>query len=178
MRQRQVGVRSASHLAGALLLVLSSGSCARQPAARSTQTLAMRMTTASGPFDVEMSPQPAQEGTGGSTLGRFVLSKQYHGDLEATSEGQMLTAGTDVKGSAAYVAVERVTGTLGGRRGSFSLQHTGVMNRGAPALTITVVPDSGTDELTGLAGTMSIDIASDGKHSYRFEYTLPDGTSS
>jgi hypothetical protein len=132
------------------------------------------MTTASGPFDVETIPQPQQDGTGGATLGRLLLSKRFHGDLEGTSEGQMLTAGTDVKGSAAYVAMERVTGTLAGRRGSFSLQHTGVMNRGAPELTITVVPDSGTDELTGITGTMTIEIAPGGKHSYRFEYTLPE----
>jgi len=132
------------------------------------------MTHASGPFDVKMTPRPAQDGTGGPALGRFALSKQYHGDLEATSEGQMLTAGTDVDGSAAYVAMERVTGTLNGRRGSFSLQHTGVMNRGVPELKITVVPDSGTDDLTGLAGSMTIDIAPDGKHSYGFDYTLPE----
>ena len=132
------------------------------------------MTHASGSFDVKTTPQPAQDGTGGPTLGRFVLSKQFHGDLEATSEGQMLTASTAVEGSAAYVAVERVTGTLGGRRGSFSLQHTGVMNRGVPELKITVVPDSGTDDLIGLAGTMAIDITPDGKHSYRFDYTLSE----
>ena len=131
------------------------------------------MTHASGPFEVTMTPQKEQGDTGRSTLGRFMLSKQFHGDLEATSEGQMLTASTDVEGSAAYVAVERVTGTLGGHRGSFSLQHTGVMNRGVPELKITVVPDSGTDELTGIAGTMTIDIAPDGKHSYSFDYTLP-----
>jgi hypothetical protein len=130
------------------------------------------MTHASGPFDVKLTPQQAQDGAGGPTLGRFVLSKRFHGDLEATSEGQMLTAGTDVEGSAGYVAIERVSGTLNGRRGSFSLQHTGVMNRGVPQLTITVVPDSGTDELTGLAGTMTIDIAPDGKHSYSFDYKL------
>lgn len=131
------------------------------------------MTHASGPFDVKLTPQPAQDGTGGPTLGRFTLSKKFHGDLEATSEGQMLTAGTEVEGSAGYVAIERVTGTLNGRRGSFALQHTGVMNRGAPELEVTVVPDSGTDELTGLTGSMTIEIAPDGKHSYGFDYTLP-----
>ncbi len=128
------------------------------------------MPTASGPFDVKTTHQP--EGSGGSTIGRLLLSKQFRGDLEAASEGQMLTAMTGVEGSAAYVAIERVTGTLDGRRGSFSLQHTGIMNRGAPQLTITVVPDSGTDDLMGLSGTMAIDIAPDGKHSYRFDYSL------
>ena len=131
------------------------------------------MSTASGPFDVRTTPQPEQEG-GGTTIGRLLLSKSFHGDLEAMSEGQMLTAMTAVKGSAAYVAIERVTGTLAGHRGSFTLQHTGIMNRGVPRLTITVVPDSGTDDLEGLSGTMAIDIAPDGTHSYRFDYTLND----
>ena len=107
-----------------------------------------------------------------NVLGRMSISKQFHGDLEATSTGQMLTAGTSVKDSAGYVAVERVTGSLNGRAGSFILQHTGVMTRGAPDLTITVVPDSGSDQLAGLVGRMSILIA-DGKHSYVFDYTLP-----
>lgn len=161
------------NLAAALLFCVSSLAQAQQPARSSTQTGTAHMTHASGAFEVTMTPQPEQGDAGGSTLGRFTLSKRFHGDLEATSEGQMLTASTAVEGSAAYVAVERVTGTLGGHRGSFSLQHTGVMNRGVPELKITVVPDSGTDELTGLAGTMTIDIAPDGKHSYRFDYTLP-----
>ncbi len=107
------------------------------------------------------------------TLGQMSLDKQYHGDLEGASKGQMLTAGTDVKGSAGYVAMERFTGTLNGRKGSFVLQHTGTMNRGALQLSVTVVPDSGTGELVGLTGKMAIIIA-DGKHSYDFEYTLPD----
>jgi hypothetical protein len=101
------------------------------------------------------------------------IDKQFHGELEGTSQGEMLTAMSSVKGSAGYVAIERVTGTLNGRKGSFVLQHTGIMNRGEPQLTITVVPDSGTDQLTGLAGKISIDI-SDGKHSYVLEYTLPE----
>ena len=109
----------------------------------------------------------------GATLGRMSIDKQFHGDLEATSKGEMLTAGTGVKGSAGYVAIERVTGTLHGRSGSFVLQHSGTMTRGAPQLTITVVPDSGTGELAGLAGRMTIEIA-DGKHSYDFEYTLAE----
>src|SRR6185295_7416413 len=104
---------------------------------------------ATGAFDVKLSPltdePPAEPG-----LGRMAISKQFHGDLEATSRGQMLTAGTEVKNSAGYVAIERVSGTVGGRRGSFVLQHTGTMNRGTPSLSISVVPDSGTGELTGL----------------------------
>ena len=102
------------------------------------------------------------------------LDKQFHGELEATSVGEMLTAMSgSVQGSGAYVAVERVTGTLHGRNGSFALHHTGVMNRGVPQLTIMVVPDSGTGELTGLTGKLNIRIEPDGKHFYDFEYELP-----
>jgi len=130
-------------------------------------------TRATGPFEVKMNPLTSYDSTPGSTLGRFSLDKQYHGDLEATSKGEMLSAGTSVKNSAGYVAIERVTGTLNGRRGEFVLQHSGTMNRGAPQLTVSVVPDSGTDQLVGLAGTLAIVIASDGKHSYEFDYTVP-----
>jgi LDH2 family malate/lactate/ureidoglycolate dehydrogenase len=102
------------------------------------------------------------------------LDKQFHGDLDATSKGEMLTAGSAVKGSAAYVAIERVTGKLHGKNGSFALQHTGTMNRGAPSLVITVAPDSGTGDLEGLSGTMSIEIVN-GKHSYVLDYELSGG---
>jgi hypothetical protein len=105
----------------------------------------------------------------------LTIDKQFHGDLEGTSRGEMLATRTAVEGSAGYVAMERVTGKLNGRSGSFSLQHSATMTRGAPQLSITVVPDSGDGELEGIAGTMRIDIA-DGKHSYRFEYTLPEGS--
>ena len=125
---------------------------------------------ASGTFDVTLKPQP-DEAVGDPTVGRLSLDKQFHGDLDATSRGQMLAVSGDVKGSAGYVAMERVTGTLHGFRGTFALQHSGTMNRGAPQLSVTVVPDSGTGQLTGLAGTMTIRIA-DGKHGYDFEYTL------
>lgn len=126
---------------------------------------------ATGPFDVTLTPQPADDYADGKSLARLTIDKQFHGDLEATSKGQMLSAMGGVQGSAGYVAIERVTGTLGGRRGTFVLQHDGMMNRGAPTLVITVVPDSGTDELTGVAGTMTIDITN-GKHTYTFDYTL------
>ena len=131
---------------------------------------------ATGPFDVKVTPQPADEYADGATLGRLTLDKSFHGDLEATSRGQMLTGMSSVKGSAGYVAIERVTGTLGGKRGSFILQHTGTMDRGTPQLVITVVPDSGTEELAGLRGTMTIDVAAGGAHSYVLEYTLGDDT--
>ena len=130
---------------------------------------------ASGTFEVKMTPQPAQDGIGDPGIGRMALDKQFHGDLEATGKGQMLAAGTDVSGSAGYVALERVSGTLHGRRGTFALQHSGTMTRGAPQLSITVVPDSATGELLGLAGKLAIVIA-DGKHAYDFEYTLPDAS--
>ena len=126
---------------------------------------------AAGPFDVKITPQ--DDNSGDPLLNRMTLEKQYHGDLDATGKGQMLTAGTEVKGSGAYVAIERVTGTLKRRSGTFVLQHTGTMAQNAPQLTIVVVPDSGTGQLKGLTGKMTIIIATDGKHSYDFEYTLP-----
>ena len=126
---------------------------------------------ATGPFDVKMTPEAADTEGEGSALGRMAISKTYHGDLEATARGTMLTAGTSVEGSAAYVAVERVTGALHGRRGTFALQHMGTMTRGEPSLTITVVPDSGTGELAGLSGELVIVVVG-GKHSYELEYTL------
>lgn len=127
---------------------------------------------ATGTFEVKLTPQPPEDKAEGATLGRMSGDKQFHGDLEGTSKVQMLTAMTDVKGSAGYVAIERVTGTLRGRSGSFVLQHSGSSNRGATQLSITVVPDSGTGQLVGIAGKMMITIT-DGKHSYDFEYTLP-----
>jgi hypothetical protein len=128
--------------------------------------------TAAGPFDITMNADPAYENApGGNVLGRVSFSKRFHGELDATSVVQMLSAGTSVKGSAGYVAIELVDGRLAGREGTFVLQHNGTMNRGAASLTVTVVPDSGTGALAGLAGTMAIDIV-DGKHSYRLEYTL------
>src|SRR3954453_6098896 len=124
--------------------------------------------TATGAFEVTIQPLGSDE-----MLGRMSLDKQFHGELAATSKGEMLTAGTAVKRSAGYVAIERVSGTLHGRTGTFILQHTGTMNRGAPQLTISVVPDSGTGQLAGLAGNFKV-IITEGKHSYEFEYTLPE----
>ncbi len=126
---------------------------------------------ASGAFDVKLTPQAADGYADAATLGRMTIDKQFHGDLEATSKGQMLTGLGGVKGSAGYVAIEQVTGTLHGRTGTFILQHTGVMDRGAPQLTITIVPDSGTGDLAGVSGTMGIEIAG-GRHSYTLTYTL------
>ena len=130
-------------------------------------------TRATGTFDVKLTPQPSTETPAeASPLGRLTIDKQFHGDLEGTSKGEMLTAGSPtVKNSAGYVAVERVTGTLNGKKGTFALQHIGVMTRGEGKLTITVVPDSGTGELTGLSGSMTIDL-SNGGHAYTFDYTI------
>lgn len=129
-------------------------------------------TRAHGTFNVKLTPQATEEPTEGMPLGRLTIDKQFHGDLEAVSKGEMLSAVTGVQGSAGYVALERVSGTLHGKRGTFVLQHSGVMTRGAQHLIITVVPDSATGELTGLAGTMRIEIV-DGEHFYDLEYTLP-----
>ena len=129
----------------------------------------------SGPFEVKGSPlTPYNQDD--KTLGRMSIDKQFHGDLEATSKGEMLSAGTEVKGSAGYVAIEKVSGSLNGHTGTFVLQHFATMTRGTPQLTIIVVPDSGTGKLIGLSGTMNIVIAPGGKHSYEFDYTLPEGS--
>ncbi|MEP6990930.1 MAG: DUF3224 domain-containing protein [bacterium] len=128
-------------------------------------------TRASGTFDVTLAPQDTEGYSGDGTLGRMTIDKRFHGDLEGTSRGQMLTASGSVKTSAGYVAIERVTGSLHGRTGSFALMHTGTMNRGVPGLVIAVVPDSGTDALEGLAGSFTI-IRAGGAHSYEFDYEL------
>jgi hypothetical protein len=130
------------------------------------------VTQAKGTFEVKVEPQGEADKADGSTLGRMSLDKKFHGDLEATSKGTMLTAGTEVKGSAGYVAIERVTGTLNGKTGSFVLQHNATLSRGTPLQNIIVVPDSGTGQLAGISGRFLVIIA-DGKHSYEFDYTLP-----
>ena len=129
------------------------------------------MPRATGTFDVSLKPLPMDLDGGSELLGRMSIDKQFRGELEGTSKGQMLTGGTIIRNSAGYVAIERVTGSVKGRKGSFILQHNGTMNRGEPSLIITVVPDSGTEQLEGLKGTMKIDINA-GKHSYELEYVL------
>jgi hypothetical protein len=122
-----------------------------------------------GPFDVKITPQDDKLNDG---VTRMLLDKQYHGDLDGSSKGQMLAAGS-AKSSGVYVAIETFTGPLKGKAGSFALHHTGVMTKNSPSLSINVVPDSGTGDLAGIAGKMNIIIAPDGKHSYDFEFTLP-----
>jgi Protein of unknown function (DUF3224) len=128
---------------------------------------------AKGTFEAKVEPVGEADKAEGSTLTRMSIDKKIHGDIEGTSKGTMLAAGTDVKGSAGYVALERVTGTLAGKTGSFVLQHNATMTRGTPMLNIIVVPDSGTGQLTGITGNFVVIIAPDGKHSYTFDYTLP-----
>ena len=127
---------------------------------------------AKGPFDVKLAPQSLafDDSDDGAARGRMSLDKHFHGDLKAVSKGEMLSAMTGTQGSAGYVAIEKVVGTLGGRRGTFVLQHFATMTRGTPHLDIIVVPDSGTGELAGLSGTMNIIIAEGGKHFYEFYY--------
>lgn len=128
---------------------------------------------ASGNFEVRLSPQSADGEAADPAMARLTLDKQFYGDLDGSGSGQMLSVSTEVEGSAAYSAIERVSGTLAGRSGTFALQHTGIMTRGTPQLSITIVPDSGTGELLGIAGHMRLDIVDD-KHLYRLEYTLPE----
>ena len=130
------------------------------------------MAVATGPFTVKLSPQPADEREAAAFLGRLALDKQFHGDLEAASVGQMLAARGDRPESAGYVAIEQVTGSLAGRSGSFMLQHSGHSSPAGQSLSINVIADSGTGELQGLSGTMTIAIAPDGSHSYTFDYNL------
>ena len=126
---------------------------------------------AKGTFEVKVVPLPGDEGTDTGEFGRLSLDKTFSGDLTATSKGQMLGAFTAVEGSGGYVAMERVTGTLNGKKGSFILQHNGTMQGNAATMNVVVVPDSGTDELTGITGTMQI-IIEGKKHSYAFDYSL------
>ena len=132
-----------------------------------------QMTRATGTFEVQLAPVGNDSTPEGPNLARMSIDKTFTGDFDGVSKGEMITAaGIAVKESAAYSAVERLTGALHGRQGSFALQHTGIMDRGKPSLTITVVPDSGTGALTGLTGKM--DIIIEGKeHKYVFEYSMP-----
>jgi hypothetical protein len=127
---------------------------------------------AEGAFDAKTTPMAANDALAGTHIGHYSLVKQYHGDLEASAQGEMLSAGDPATGNAGYVAIEQVTGTLSGHAGSFALQHSGSMEGGSYKLSVAVVPGSGTGQLKGISGTLTIIIAS-GKHSYTFDYTLP-----
>ena len=127
------------------------------------------MANAKGTFEVKLTPE--QDASGESIVGKMSIDKQFQGDIEGTSKGLMLMAGTAVQGSAGYVALEKVTASIDGKSGTFYLQHNGIMNRGEGSLNVVVIPDSGTEELTGLGGSMSIKIE-DGKHYYEFDYQI------
>ena len=163
-------VHPPAHWLAGLLLTLNLG-CAGAPEAILAKEPAV--TRIAGPFDVKLTPMPPDAGAPEGGPGRLRIDKTFHGELQGTSVGWMLAIRTPVEGSAGYVAMERVEGTLGGRKGTFALQHSGTMARGKQSLTITVVPDSGTGELQGLSGTLDIHIAEGGKHSYVFDYVLP-----
>jgi len=141
------------------------------PISKATKKEMLMTTRATGTFDVKMTP--VEDNFLGEGTGRMTGDKQIHGDLEGIGKGEMIFAKANVEGSGAYVAIEKITGTLHGRKGSFIFQHSGWMAHGEQHMTITVVPDSGTDELVGLAGKFNIVIDKDGKHSYEFDYTLP-----
>ena len=126
---------------------------------------------ATGPFEVKLLPLDIAWAGDPPPFGRMSIDKHFSGDLEGASQGEMLSAMSSVQGSAGYVAIEKVTGTLHGRQGTFILQHSATMTRGTPSLSVTVIPDSGTGELTGIAGSMQI-VIENKKHSYIFEYTL------
>ncbi len=149
--------------------VLASGAwmTAQTPPARAP----LASSTAAGAFDVKVEPAKASD-FADPALARMLLHKTYHGDLEGSGEGQMLSAGAPASGNAGYVALESVTGSLAGRKGGFALLHRGTLTGGAMDLSVDVVPGSGTGDLKGLAGRMSIEIK-DGKHGYVFTYTLP-----
>ncbi|AGC43094.1 hypothetical protein MYSTI_01762 [Myxococcus stipitatus DSM 14675] len=156
---------------GAVLFQGCAGSRAVVPSETRSET---NMTKhVKGPFDVKVKPMAPDAEPLAYPVGRMSIDKKYHGELEGTGSGQML-ATMDENASGGYVALERVTGTLQGRKGSFVIQHSGLMARGVPTLVITVVPDSGTDELKGLTGTMMIHIDAQGKHTYEFDYALAE----
>ena len=167
------GIMKSNRAASLLSAVVLATTCAAAAAGQTTtaaqpgkvQTQPMH---AKGTFEVKVTPQGAGDNP---SLARMSLDKQFQGDLQGTSKGEMLTAMTAVKDSAGYVAIELVTGTLQGRTGTFVLQHNGIMTRGTPNLAVTVVPDSGTGQLEGIAGTMTIKIEG-GKHFYEMEYTV------
>jgi hypothetical protein len=158
-----------------LVFIFTAGLCpakAQAPAPNLQHKEPVMTRHAEGTFDVKTTPIAADEALVGTQVARYSLVKQYHGDLDATSKGEMLGAGDLAKGNAGYVAIEQLNGTLSGHSGSFALQHIGTMEGGKFKLSVVVVPGSGTGELAGIGGTLTI-TAAPGKHSYNFEFTLP-----
>ena len=155
-------------VAAALCLTIAPGAHHSPEATADKES--QKMIRAAGTFDVTLTPQPLADPSD-PLLGRFSIEKQFQGDLAGASRAEMLSARTSIENSAGYVAIEKVTGTLGGKKGSFVLQHSGTMNRGTQNLEVTVVPDSGTGELVGITGTMSIRIEGS-KHYYELLYSI------
>jgi hypothetical protein len=154
-----------------ICLAIGFGSLGQAQTSSGSAKAAVVTGHAAGTFEVKMTPLGPDDKIEGVSLGRMSIDKQYRGDMEGSGKGEMLAALTAVKDSAGYVAMERVSGTLQGRRGTFLLQHTGTMTGGAQNLMVTVVPDSGTGQLAGLSGQMKIDIV-EGKHLYEFDYAF------
>ena len=153
----------------ALLALFAPGVKGAEPGKGATMTM-----KAKGPFDVKVAPLALSDVAQDPSMGRMSIDKQYHGDLEGTGKGEMLTGGNPASGAGVYVAVERVSGTLGGKKGSFLVYHHATMVDGKPDLTITVAPKSGTDQLAGITGKMNIIFGEGGKHFYELDYTLPE----
>ncbi len=151
---------------------LHASSGAETPAASNQQKGQVMTMHAAGTFDVKNSPLAADDATACTSIGRFALDKQYHGDLDGEGKGEMLGAGNLAAGAAGYVATEQVTGTLHGRKGTFALQHFGSMQQGKFDLNVKIVPGSGAGELADITGQMTITITA-GKHSYALDYALP-----
>ncbi len=166
--------RRAVALVFSLAVILWTASAPGQGSVMQTATAEETLTTmrAKGTFEVKLSPLEPYNQAADAKIGRMSIDKTFSGDVVGNSQGEMLSGGSPAEGSAGYVAIERVTGAVQGRSGSFLLQHSGTMTPTSQKSTITVVPGSGTGELEGIAGTLSIEIE-DGKHSYDFEYTLP-----
>lgn len=162
-------------LGSCLTICLGTAAAAQtqKPEVRSEEKVKVMKDTAKGTFDVKVMPLAAEENVGDATIGRLSLAKTFSGDLVGTGKGQMLGSQSEaVAGSGGYVAMERFTGTLKGKKGSFTLQHIGTMQGGKFDLKVMVVPDSGTGELTGISGTFKI-VIEDNRHLYEFEYSLP-----
>lgn len=162
------------HIGLSLCLAFPAAAVPQSHPVKPHGTSAAAARHAEGNFDVTPSPLTSDDATTGTSIGRFLLQKRYHGGLDATSIGEMLAAGNPATGTAGYVAIEEVSGTLGGKKGSFALQHNGAMDHGKLELSVKVVPGSGTGQLANISGTMII-VNNAGKHSYQFVYTLPSG---
>ena len=170
MRRMNIGIVTCLFLSG--WFIMPTLVSAQVPRSQTTAKDGPFSMHAEGTFDVKNAPLTADDALAGTAIGRYGLDKQFQGDIEGTSKGEMLGAGNPATGTAGYVAIEQVTGTLHGRTGSFALQHFGTMEDNKFELVVKVVPGSGTGDLLGISGTMTIKIVG-GKHSYLFDYSLP-----